>query len=100
MEIMVENKFREWEIKHWQNIFEELRGAGITLENENIETIVNFMSFEVRSKRNLDGCRLYVKKESCHPEITDLNCLLCACPNYDSSKAEGGCRIGSKHGFY
>ena len=67
---------------------------------ENIPQIVDFMSFRKRSKREGD-CPYYLRKAGCHPEIKDLNCFLCACPQYLSEKQEGGCRVESKRGkFY
>jgi Zn-finger protein len=87
------NVLQKWERGHWQNVFRELRDAGIELNPENIEAIIEHMSFRKRSKRNPDLCKpLYSLGKSCHPEINDLNCLLCACPSYDSSTEYGGCK--------
>jgi len=93
------NVLQIWEKWHWQNVFREIRDAGIDLNEDNIERIIKLMSFEQRSKRNPDLCPPYYSiGQSCYPSIEDLNCMLCACPNYDSSRLEGGCRSNSPQG--
>jgi len=95
----MKKELQAWEEKHWQNVFQELREAKIELKAENIPKIIEYMSFKERSKRNPERCTLYVRGISCHPKVKDLNCLLCACPQYDSSREEGGCRINCARGF-
>lgn len=92
---------KRWEEQHWAYVFEELSKAKIGFTKENIPRIIEHMSFKTRSKRNPDRCTLYLKGISCHPEIKELNCLLCACPHYDTSKEEGGCKVNNSRGkFY
>ena len=59
------------------------------------------MSFKNRSKRDPSQCPYYQKEppQPCH-DIEDLNCFLCACPNYNSNILKGGCNINSKKGGY
>ena len=89
---------KRWEKQHWQNICQELRDKGIELRVENIPRIIRETSFEVRSKEYPERCTLYSKGVSCHPDIKNLNCLACACPNYDTETEGGECRIQSKKG--
>jgi Zn-finger protein len=93
------NKLQEWEKRENEKRLRELKRAGIILTLENIPGIVEFMSFRKRSQREAD-CPYYNQGRSCHPEIKDLNCFLCACPQYESEKQEGGCKIKSTKGFY
>jgi Zn-finger protein len=93
------NKLAEWEKRENEKRLRELKKAGIELVIENIPRIIEFMSFRERSKREKD-CPCYEERKQCHPEVKDLNCFLCACPNYDSDEIEGGCLAGSKKGKY
>ena len=97
---MTLNLLQKWEIEHQKKIQKELKQTGIELTIENIPKIIKQTSFKVRSKEHPNECPYYNQKKSCHPEIKDLSCFLCACPNYDSSKLEGGCKINSKMGKY
>jgi Zn-finger protein len=95
------NYLEEWEILHRKTILEELNQAKIELIPENISRIIIETSFAVRSKKHSEKCPYYSTGSSCHPEIQELNCFLCACPNYESDKLIGGCKINSKKGkFY
>jgi len=92
---------QKWEINHMKTVVKELKTEGIGLTVENIPKMIEYMSFEKRSKRDSSQCPYYQKNppEPCH-DIEELNCLLCACPNYQSEKLEGGCEIDSKKGKY
>jgi Zn-finger protein len=98
---MVLNKSQIWEIQHMTTVLTELKTAGIELKKENISSIIDYMSFKNRSKRDTSLCPQYKGKnpKPCH-EVKDLNCFLCACPNYESEKLEGGCKINSKKGKF
>ena len=65
------------------------------IENH-IKKIVEEFDFENQKKKNPEKCPCY-SKEKCH-EISELNCFLCYCPEYDNTKKEGGCRRGSEKG--
>lgn len=86
------NVLQNWENWHWKNVFQEIRESGIDFTRENIPPIVEFMSFKQRSKRNPELCPYYSMGRSCHPTVEDLNCMLCACPDYASTRLDGGCR--------
>jgi len=96
---MEKNILQVWEDKHFVEIVHELRLEKIDISYENILKIIEAMSFERRARRNPEKCPYYQgpSLQSCH-NIKDLNCLLCACPNYNSKELEGGCRINSKYG--
>jgi hypothetical protein len=98
-----------WEEKQKRVILEILRQANIPLKRQNIAQIIQATNFEqISSPKNSEYCPLYLKNERCHPELTDLNCCLCNCPNYDASKIDitseqilvGRCKESSRKGFY
>jgi len=93
------NALQEWKINHFKKIAKELKVAGIELKVENITKIIEKTSFKIRGQKYPDECPYYLQEKPCHPEIEDLNCLLCACPQYDSENSKGGCKINSKDGF-
>ena len=92
------NLSQRWEIEHRRKILTELAEANIPLTEENIPRIIKQTSFKIRSQNYPEECPFYSQEQSCHPEIKDLNCFLCACPNYISERLEGGCKINSKFG--
>ena len=94
------NYLQEWEISHRRGILKEIKDAGIEFILEKLEEIVREASFASRTGKfpTFDYCPYIKKKEPCHPNVEDLNCFLCACPNYDSEKDDGGCNINSKNG--
>lgn len=98
------NHLETWAETHLRDIVRELKTAGIELRIENIHAIIQETSFEVRSVKYPDKCLYYKEEPSrhCHPELRELNCLLCACPDYKNNKIEGGCRIDLQFGkwFY
>jgi Zn-finger protein len=67
---------------------------------KHIEVILADSSFLVRCKNHPELCPCYLTGEPCHSTIPkeELNCHYCLCPMYDSSKDEGGCRVGSPAG--
>jgi len=94
------NFLQDWEINHYKKIIKKLKKVGIELTTSNIPLIIKETSFKTRSKKNKDECPYYKLRYSCHPKIKDLNCFLCACPNYESNRLQGGCKINSKLGKY
>ncbi len=66
-----------------------------------ISQIISEFSYKVRSKKHPDACICYQQNKPCH-KMDDLNCFLCYCPFYDTSKEEGGCKRNCKDGkwFY
>ena len=98
---MQKNILEIWGKNHFIEIINELKSEKIKLSYENIPKIIEAMTFNKRNKRNPEQCPYYKQNPPtpCHP-IKDLNCLLCACPNYNSRTLEGGCNINSKKGKY
>jgi len=45
------------------------------------EEVIEYFRFENMVQKEPDFCPLYKKNKKCH-EIEDLNCYLCACPNF------------------
>jgi Zn-finger protein len=64
--------------------------------NAHINQIIIENSFKNRSKNYPDACPCYTNKP-CH-EMTDLNCLLCYCPKYNTEIKTGGCKINNPNG--
>ena len=92
------NLLQQWKINKMQDSLSILKKEGISLTLENIPCIIEEMSFRVRSKKHPEECPYYPKGTSCHFEVENLNCFLCACPNYESDKLAGGCKINSQKG--
>lgn len=77
------------------------------LKNKSEDEIIEYFRFENMVKNEPDFCPLYAKNKKCH-DMEDLNCYLCACPNFrfndDGFKKEEGktlfsvCNINSKDG--
>ncbi len=71
------------------------------------EEIITYFRFDNMVKHEPDFCPLYAENKKCH-EMEDLNCYLCACPNFRFNDAgfeqkEGKtlystCAIDSKDG--
>jgi len=96
----MKNMLQEWESRHRKTIIQEIKEAGIELKAENIPRIIKETSFRTRKQKHQRKCPYYKNEESCHPEIKELNCFLCACPEYISEKEEGGCKINSEYGKF
>lgn len=45
------------------------------------EEIIEYFRFDNMVKNELDFCPLYAENKKCH-EMENLNCYLCACPNF------------------
>lgn len=94
------NHLEKWADKHLRDILIEIKVAGIELTRENIPIIIEETSFRVRSQKYPGKCPYYNddpinkrKKGPCHIEVIDLNCFLCACPEYKNDRQEGGCNL-------
>ena len=71
--------YSEWMQKHakkHKQIVEKLLREGYTQE-----AIIEYFDFENMKEKELDFCPLYAKDKKCH-DIKELNCYLCACPNF------------------
>lgn len=92
------NPLYEWEVQHAQWIRHYLDELGIVLVQDNIPLIVEACRFKILSRKCPEKCPYYEIGEPCHNDVPDLNCFLCACPEYLSGNPVGGCGIGSKKG--
>ena len=53
------------------------------LENKSYtkEQIVDYFDYENMRDKEVDFCPLYIENRKCH-DMKELNCYLCACPNF------------------
>lgn len=51
------------------------------LEDKRIDEVIEYFRFENMVKNEPDFCPLYKDNKKCH-DYEDLNCYLCACPNF------------------
>jgi hypothetical protein len=97
--------YGEWFKKHankHEHIVKKLLAQNYTKEQ-----IVEYFDFENMKKHERDFCPLYAKDKKCH-DINQLNCYLCACPNFrfndeglkqvDNATQFSFCAIDSKDG--
>ena len=97
--------YRDWFETHAEKhraIVEKLLEKGCT-EDE----IIDYFDFDNMLRNEPDFCPLYAKSRKCH-DMEQLNCYLCACPNFrfnDSPPADASgkkvhshCAIDSKEG--
>ncbi|MFA5174071.1 MAG: hypothetical protein WC438_02730 [Candidatus Pacearchaeota archaeon] len=96
-----------WKKQRLEKILVGLRQKGILISEENIPEIIKQTNFDFRSKEYPYECSYYTKDSPPSPCIkgaTNHNCLLCACPNYDSSYTDEGltgkCNVNSNSGHY
>jgi len=96
------NVLQQWERYFREGILREVKSAGIPFTRETLEAITVETSFRVRARKapTFDNCFYVESGEPCHPEVDNLNCFLCSCPNYVSSREDGACKIKSKKGKY
>jgi hypothetical protein len=97
--------YGEWFEKHaskHKKIVDKLVAHGYTKEQ-----IIDYFDFENMVKEEIDFCPLYKDNKKCH-EMQELNCYLCACPNFrfddngikkiDAKTQYSFCAIDSKEG--
>jgi len=71
------------------------------------EEVIAYFRFENMVKKEPDFCPLYKENRKCH-DIEELNCYLCACPNFrfddngleeiDGKSLKSRCAIDSEEG--
>jgi len=59
--------------------------------------VIEYFDYENMVKKEPDFCPLFKEPKKCH-DIDELNCYLCACPNFRLSQAKSTCNINSKDG--
>lgn len=91
------NDWFETHAKKHKNIVNKL-----IAKNYDKEQIINYFDFDNMVKNEKEFCPLYEKNQKCH-NMENLNCYLCACPNfrfnenglatYDDFKILSKCKI-------
>jgi len=61
------------------------------------DEIINYFDFSNMVQFEPDFCPLYKDNKPCH-EMENLNCYLCACPNFRVGESKSYCDINSKDG--
>ena len=61
------------------------------------DEVIKYFDYENMVKNEPDFCPLFKEPKKCH-DIDELNCYLCACPNFRLSQAKSTCNINSKDG--
>ena len=51
------------------------------LTDKSVDEVIEYFKFEKMVKNEPDFCPLYKDNKKCH-DMEDLNCYLCACPNF------------------
>lgn len=57
------------------------------------EEVIKYFRFENMVEKESDFCPLYAEQKKCH-DTEELNCYLCACPNFRFNDAEFGTEEG------
>ena len=69
--------YEEWFIKQGNlhaNVMKKLT-------DKSVDEVIEYFKFENMVKNEPDFCPLYKDNKKCH-DMEDLNCYLCACPNF------------------
>ena len=95
--------YNEWFLKQGQlhaNVIKKIN-------HKSVDEIIEYFRFENMVKNEPDFCPLYKENKKCH-DYEDLNCYLCACPNFrfkddgfekiDDKTLFSKCNINSKDG--
>lgn len=61
------------------------------------DEIIEYFDFENMKVKEKDFCIMYQKDQKCH-DMENLNCYLCACPNFRVEEKKSFCSIDSKDG--
>ncbi len=61
------------------------------------DEIVDYFDFKNMVQCEPDFCPLYKENKPCH-DMKNLNCYLCACPNFRVTESKSYCDINSKDG--
>jgi len=67
------------------------------LSHLNTDEIIEYFNYDNMQQNEVDFCPLYIKNTKCH-DIENLNCYLCACPNFRVNLEKSHCDINSKDG--
>ncbi|MEA3289808.1 MAG: hypothetical protein U9Q04_06450 [Campylobacterota bacterium] len=61
------------------------------------DELIDYFDFENMKIKEKDFCIMYEKDQKCH-DMKELNCYLCACPNFRVGEDKSFCTIDSKDG--
>ena len=61
------------------------------------DEVIKYFRYENMVKNEIDFCPLYKDNKKCH-DIKELNCYLCACPNFRIKQQKSYCDINSIDG--
>jgi len=61
------------------------------------DEVIEYFRFDNMVQNEPDFCPLYKDNKKCH-DMDDLNCYLCACPNFRVGTQKSHCNIESKDG--
>jgi len=67
------------------------------LDNLTDTEVIEYFNFENMVINEPEFCPLFKESKKCH-DIDELNCYLCACPNFRLSETKSTCDINSKDG--
>ena len=95
--------YKQWYLEHGNKHAKIIK----KLKDKTINEIIEYINFENMVKEEPNFCPLYKENKKCH-DYEDLNCYLCACPNFrfddNGIKQQEGktlysyCSIDSKDG--
>jgi len=89
--------YKEWFLKHGQKHKEIMN----KLEHLSDDEVIEYFRWENMVEKEIDFCPLYKESKKCH-DMDDLNCYLCACPNFrfddEAVKVKSFCAIDSPKG--
>jgi len=71
--------YSEWFNKHANK--HKIIVEKLLLKNKTKEEIIEYFDFESMVENEPDFCPLYKDNKKCH-DMENLNCYLCACPNF------------------
>jgi Zn-finger protein len=106
----IQEAMKRWASQRDMQIRQVLADSGLVLKEENIGRILQATSFDMLTwdARYKSHCTFYGTSRSCHPDMRNLSCFLCACPHYDHDFIEnnkdktlvGRCRINEKGKYH
>ncbi|MEA3383191.1 MAG: hypothetical protein U9Q20_00755 [Campylobacterota bacterium] len=67
------------------------------LSNLTDDEIIEYFDYNNMVVHEKDFCILYKQNQKCH-DTAELNCYLCACPNFRVAEVKSYCEINSKDG--
>jgi len=86
-------KYKNWSVEHsikHKKIVEKL-------SHLSDDEIIAYFDYENMKEKEVDFCPLYAQNKKCH-DIENLNCYLCACPNFRVTTTKSFCNVNSKYG--